>query len=542
MPTLETLQLPHIDTAAYGGREAKKIAGHLYQVEEQLRYVLGHLDEDNLSEGLKAKIESGGMGSEVLQTLDAITLRVAGQDDAMAELRIGLTGISATVQEQGGAISTLEQTAQGILSTVEQNKNDAASALQQTAERITATVAEVYSTKAELTSTVEQTAGSILSTVADGYTSKTELRQTLGSLTLAVENGETASTLRLLAGETELSSGEITLAGVVTFRDLAEENGRTIINGSNITTGELDASLIKTGVIQNRAGTTTYDLDNGTIQMGATSGPHVTMDNQSVRWWLNANDRTGLFYSVYGVSYIGANSKRVYMGWVPGQPNTGVQTSPADTWQYYGVRIEEGGFAHWNVEQVECNGQRDDGTGSFQASVITASHTLNAPAGGKSAVIPTKDYGIVRMVCAESPIPQFFDNGSGVIDETGKCWLFLRDEFLCCVSGHAAPQWHVTGTGPLTLQKEGLAAVVAGAPGTTFDWICFMPQRGCEAMYCEPSDYDWGKSMDRKDYIAGYELESIEGFAQALDDEVLTVSRENGFIEETWPEQLERSF
>ena len=45
------------------------------------------------------------------------------------------------MQEQGGAITQLEQTAQGLAVTVEQNKNDAASALQQTADSITAAVA-----------------------------------------------------------------------------------------------------------------------------------------------------------------------------------------------------------------------------------------------------------------------------------------------------------------------------------------------------------------------------------------------------------------
>lgn len=533
MPTLDTLQLPRIDTSAYGGREAKKIAGHLYQVEEQLRYVLGHLDEDNLSEGLKSKIESGGMSSELVQTLDAITLRVSGQDDAMSELRVSLGGISATVQELGGAMTQLEQTAQGLAVTVEQNKNDAASALQQTAESIKSTVAATYSTKEELTSTVEQRAESILSTVSDGYARKTELLETVGALRLTVENGETSSRLTLTAGETKLSSEEIRLEGVVTFLDL-ETAGATTINGSNITTGEISADLIKTGVIENHAGTTVYDLNNGTIQMGATSGPHIVVDKEKVRWFCSLPSGsvgpTGVFYSTYGNTWIGATSTFTRIGWISEGLNS-----------YYGMQIENTKNAHFNVKKVECNGMNDNADGTLEAWTLHASGKLEVPAGGKSAVIPTKDYGVVRMVCAESPIPQFFDNGSGVIGEDGKCWLFLRDEFLSCVSCHVVPQWHVTGSGPVTVKKHELSALVEGQPGTAFDWLCILPQLGCETMYCEPSDYDWSDSMDRKDYIAGYELDGMDAFEQRLDNEVTAVGEENDFIEETWPEQVERS-
>lgn len=540
MPTLDTLQLPRIDTSAYGGREAKKIAGHLYQVEEQLRYVLGHLDEDNLSEGLKSKIESGGMSSELVQTLDAITLRVSGQDDAMSELRVSLGGISATVQEQGGAITQLEQTAQGLAVTVEQNKNDAASALQQTAESIKTTVAETYSTKEELTSTVEQRAESILSTVSDGYASKSELLETVGALRLTVENGETSSRLTLTAGETKLSSEEIRLEGVVTFLDL-ETAGATVINGSNITTGEIDANLIKTGVVENHAGTTIYDLNNGTIQMGATSGPHIIVDREKVRWWLNASAPTGIFYSVAGVSYIGATSRYVYMGWVTEYPNSGLtHKEPSDSRQYYGVRIEEGNKAHWNVTKLECNGSYDNGNGTIEAAHIAGS--VNAAAASINTASISSEYGAINLCAAASPIPQFFDNGSGIIGEDGKCWIFPRDEFLSAVSANVKPQWQVTSYGgPLTVQRDGTAAIVSGEPGTEFDWLCILPQKGCETLYCEPAEYDWSDNIAGKDYTAEEELNGIERLEQAWGSETAAVGEENDFIEETWPEQLERS-
>lgn len=606
MPTLDTLQLPRIDTSTYGGREAKKIAGHLYQVEEQLRYVLGHLDEDNLSDGLKSKIESGGMGSEVLQTLDAITLRISGQDDAVSELRVDLSGITATVQEQGGAISELRQTAEGITGTVQANRElseeqaaaaleqalkytdtqlenyptsaEMSSAIEQRADSITTTVAAVYSTKeettakadaardaangytddalvpysttvemrssieqraesilsevsarygtkAELQSTVEQTAGSILSTVADGYASKTELLQTVNGLRLTVENGETSSRLTLTAGEAELSSGEITLDGVVTFHDL-EVKGETVINGSNITTGEISADLIKTGVIQNHAATTVYDLDNGTIQMGATSGTRVRINKDTIRWYVGG-DPTGVFNSVYGVSYIGANSANIYYGWLPRGSMDG---------QYYGMKITNGGTAHFKTTKVECNGSSDTGGGWLEADTVKCNN-LNVT-NGKGRIVDTQDYGIVTMEAMESPTPVFCDNGSGTLDENGTCLLTLHPVFLQTAAVNAAPQWHVTASAPVTVHKNGLYAAVKGAPGTTFDWLCILPQKGREGTYARPADLPRAEYIHAEDHIAGERLAAVQNEVETLDRQVWEVSQQNDFIETVFAKEV----
>ncbi len=61
-------------------------------------------------------------------------------------------------------------------------------------------------------------------------------------LTIAVENGTdgTSTVVKLCAGEAELSSGEIRLTGLVSFQDLKKE-GKTTINGANITTGTIKA-------------------------------------------------------------------------------------------------------------------------------------------------------------------------------------------------------------------------------------------------------------------------------------------------------------
>ena len=69
------------------------------------------------------------------------------------------------------------------------------------------------------------------------------IKQFADTLTLAVENGDTSSSIALMANGVQIASEEIILKGAVTFTDL-ETAGRTTINGSNIKTGKVAANVI----------------------------------------------------------------------------------------------------------------------------------------------------------------------------------------------------------------------------------------------------------------------------------------------------------
>lgn len=105
-------------------------------------------------------------------------------------------------------------------------------------------------------STIQQTVSSITSQITglDGQVSQIE--QYVDSITLSVTNGAESSTIQLKAGNTTISSANITFNGMVTFNDLSTA-GSTVINGANITTGTISADRINlTGAI------TWGDLDN----------------------------------------------------------------------------------------------------------------------------------------------------------------------------------------------------------------------------------------------------------------------------------------
>lgn len=131
---------------------------------------------------------------------------------------------------------------------------------------------------------------------------KTEIKQTVSEIKLTASTSGTSSTIKLTAGGTEITSAQINLSGVVTFSDLSTWNqDKTIINGGNITTGQ----------IHNKARTTTYDLDNAWIRMGKDAGTRVDIDTGRIRWYWE-NNLTGVLSSRYGKSYIGDNSRYTF--------------------------------------------------------------------------------------------------------------------------------------------------------------------------------------------------------------------------------------
>ena len=71
-----------------------------------------------------------------------------------------------------------------------------------------------------------------------------QIQQTASSISLSVVNGSAESSIKLKIGETELSSATISMSGLVKFVDLLNDDAGTVINGSNITTGVIDASRV----------------------------------------------------------------------------------------------------------------------------------------------------------------------------------------------------------------------------------------------------------------------------------------------------------
>lgn len=459
MANLSQLQMPSIDTGQLSGKDGKKIKSYLFQIQEMLRYALNDIDEDNLSEELRSKIESGGLSSEISQALDAITLRVTGLDDAQAELKLTAEGLTSQVEAQGGRISTLEQTATSITARVETAEGDITT-LTATAEGLKTRVTDAEGNITTLTAT----ANGLTTRVESAEGDVTTIKQWADSLTLSVANGDSSSTIRLMAGSTEISSGSIGFTGVVTFSDLSTwQQDKTIINGGNITTGQ----------IHNSDYSTVYDLDNAWIRMGASDGNRVYIDKSGIQWYGGTATSSGMSQGVIqnGLKTTTEGDTTIFC---------------ADTrYQKYGW-WHDSSFQGITIEQVDnsvgCSGKLEVNQG-IQCRSLSAWDAKNR--------IVRTDFGNLAINAVESPEPMFCDAGSGECDETGLCYIATEPRYRETVSETQDLRWALTPTGAsaaLWAEKTAFGAIVHGPAGQCFDWVCWGVQRGFEGVYADVSD------------------------------------------------------
>ena len=294
---------------------------------------------------------------------------------------------------------------------------------------------------------------------------KTEIKQTVNEIKLTASTSGTSSTIKLTAGGTEITSAQINLSGVVTFSDLSTWNqDKTIINGGNITTGQL----------HNLKYNTVYDLDNAWIRMGTETGERVYIDNRHIAWYATINTGsiglTGVLYSEAGRSYFGASSKYMSYGWVNGLNPT----------SYVGMQI--------------TYNRSDDSDADFNTTRVGVSGKLNVHNldvwGEKSRVVNTS-FGAVKMAAFETPTPTFADWGKGRCSPDGWCLIALDPRYAETIAQYGQPAWLLTdldGTGHLWAEDCGQYAIVHGAPGQKFSWLAMAAQRGYEGSYADRSD------------------------------------------------------
>ena len=345
---------------------------------------------------------------------------------------------------------------------------------------------------------------------------KTEIKQTFDTIKLTASTSGTSSTIKLTAGGTEITSAQINLSGVVTFSDLSTWNqDKTIINGGNITTGQL----------HNLNYTTVYDLDNAWIRMGTEAGERVFLDNRHIAWYATINTGsiglTGVLYSEAGSSYIGACSKYAKYGWVNG----------LDPTSYVGMQI--------------TYNRSDDSDADFNTTRVGVSGTLNCKNlsawGSKSRIVSTS-FGALKMAAFETPTPTFADWGRGECGPDGWCLIVPDPRYAETVAQHGQLTWLLTdcdGTGHLWAEDCGQYAIVHGAPGQKFSWMAMAAQRGYEGEYAEPSECNYPAGTPAGiDMAASTAARALDAGADAAED-LLTMDTGANLAVDTLLEDLE---
>ena len=331
---------------------------------------------------------------------------------------------------------------------------------------------------------------------------KTEIKQELGTIKLTATTNGTSSTLTLAANGANITSANISFTGVVTFNDLSTWNQKkTVINGGNITTGQ----------IHNLKYATVYDLDNAYIRMGTESGERVYIDNRHIAWYATVNTGsiglTGVCYSEAGRSYIGANSKYASYGWVDGLDPT-----------------------KWVGLQVTYN-RSDDSDADLNTTRVGISGTLSCQNlnawGSKSRVVNTS-FGALKMAAFETPVPTFADWGRAECNADGWCLIVPDPRYAETVAQHGQLTWMLTdcdGSGHLWAEDCGQYAIVHGAAGQKFAWMCMAAQRGYEGEYAELSECNYpAPPPEGMELAASAAARALDAGAGAADDLLNTES------------------
>lgn len=117
--------------------------------------------------------------------------------------------------------------------------------------------------------------------------------------------------------------------------------------------------------------------------------------------------------------------------------------------------------------------------------------------GDKARVVHTERYGQTLMHAFETASPMFTDIGSATISPNGKCYVSLEDQFIdVCEDSNYYVQLQGVGSQVYLDEKTDSYFIVSGEPGTKFDWMIIMPQKGYADVRFGPADMHNSPQVD----------------------------------------------
>jgi hypothetical protein len=190
-------------------KDIKQVMNYVYQLEEQVRYILGHLGAENLSPGavgeeqLSVNVKKDISDSAEMAEQNQRTLRNTKGD--VATLQETASGLQTEVSNAQGSISTLQQTATSLgtrLTTAEGN----ISTVTQTASGLTTRVGNAEGS----ISTLQQTASSLGTRLTTAEGNISTVTQTASGLSTRVGTAEgKVTTLEQKADAIGMTAGGI---------------------------------------------------------------------------------------------------------------------------------------------------------------------------------------------------------------------------------------------------------------------------------------------------------------------------------------------
>lgn len=138
----------------------------------------------------------------------------------------------------------------------------------------------------------------------------------------------------------------------------------------------------------------------------------------------------------------------------------------------------------WNIPNYKPRNPVEIHGNTYLSSNLVVSGT-------KNRCVDTDNYGTKLQYCYEMSSPYFGDIGSGVLDETGECYVNIDDIFseTICLNFEYHVFLQKEGSGDIWVEeKQNVFFVVKGTPGLRFSWEIKAKQKDYETERLEDKD------------------------------------------------------
>lgn len=245
-----------------------------------------------------------------------------------------------------------------------------------------------------------------------------------------------------------------------------------------------DLALINDGNLRLVRDTQDVAVISSTTSLGSYSGKILNI--ASFQKGIGFSSGNSLAYVINGGINPGYTEKHIFYG-------AARFSKSARTFSYYlGNSSARLAYATWSGGSVDgaiLQG-RFKVEGDFSAS------------GSKSRIVNTENYSERLQYCYEMSTPMFGDIGESILDNDGKCYIFLDDIFSETVNTDCEYQVFLQkeGAGDLWVDsKESAFFVVRGTPNLKFAWEIKVKQRDFEFERLETFD-EGGEPEEKIDY------------------------------------------
>lgn len=305
------------------------------------------------------------------------------------------------------------------------------------------------------------------------------------------------------------------------FDDVAiTQDGK--INASMITTGILNANVIRAGVIQDETFDNYWDLGAGDFVTKKGKIGEFTLEKGKL-----TNTRDSSFFEIKynsvstGEILSGAKKlaqlteARIYLRGATGSPSDLDWGSlPIGGWIEYNPYGDYFLLSHYgNPASINMTSNGDIviyGTEVFVQTDFSVSGT-------KSRRTKTDNYSDRRLYCYETPTPLFGDIGEAVLDEEGLCYVDIDDIFTETIADKTEYQVFLQkeGQGDCWIAEKGPKYfVIQGTPGLKVAWELKAKQRDYENIRLEQVDYgleEYEHASDNDNILSEYinEMEEL---------------------------------